>query len=244
MPIDLTCRGCGRRLRVSDDAAGKQARCPACSQVNAVPPANAPPSQVNWPASLGGDNPFQKGHPVKPAAANPYQPPQAPAPWPVSYGQRANLASRGTRFAGAILDGLITLAAAIPGFVLFLVGADRNEPIAVVGMLAIGAGILVVTIINWVMISQRGQSIAKRMLGMRIVGYRDGLLPGFVRGVILRVWLPALIAQACSLFSLIDVLFIFGEEKRCLHDLLADTTVVNVGQENWGTAAGGSPFGY
>jgi hypothetical protein len=29
------------------------------------------------------------------------------------------------------------------------------------------------------------------------------------------------------IFSLADPLFIFGESRRCLHDMLADTIVVN-----------------
>ena len=74
---------------------------------------------------------------------------------------------------------------------------------------------------------RRGQSIAKRILKMRIVDADDGSLPGFLRGVIVRAWVPALINQFCSLFSLVDALFIFGEESRCVHDLMANTVVVD-----------------
>lgn len=37
MAIDTECSGCGRQLRVADEHAGKQARCPACKSVYVVP---------------------------------------------------------------------------------------------------------------------------------------------------------------------------------------------------------------
>ena len=36
------------------------------------------------------------------------------------------------------------------------------------------------------------------------------------------------VPQVGGLIGLVDVLFIFGKERRCLHDLLAGTRVVNV----------------
>lgn len=37
MPIDTTCNGCGNRLRVAEQHAGKKARCPKCGNVYIVP---------------------------------------------------------------------------------------------------------------------------------------------------------------------------------------------------------------
>lgn len=37
MPIETTCQGCGQRLRVADEHAGKKARCPNCQSINSVP---------------------------------------------------------------------------------------------------------------------------------------------------------------------------------------------------------------
>lgn len=42
MPIETICQGCGRKLRVPDKHAGKQARCPECRQVYTVPEAVEP----------------------------------------------------------------------------------------------------------------------------------------------------------------------------------------------------------
>lgn len=39
MTVDVQCGGCGKTLRVSEQHAGKMARCPVCSHITAVPPA-------------------------------------------------------------------------------------------------------------------------------------------------------------------------------------------------------------
>jgi hypothetical protein len=91
MPIDFSCTGCAKQLRVSDDSAGKDARCPECGSINRVPaagaasiaPTAAPPPLFN-PASSApaSSNPFGA------AAVNPYAAPQAAAYKP-DYGQYA-----------------------------------------------------------------------------------------------------------------------------------------------------------
>ncbi|MEX0820370.1 MAG: hypothetical protein WD070_12290 [Pirellulaceae bacterium] len=37
MPIETTCPGCGRKLQVGEEHAGKQARCPLCNEIYCVP---------------------------------------------------------------------------------------------------------------------------------------------------------------------------------------------------------------
>jgi hypothetical protein len=69
MSIEFPCSQCGKLLRVGDEAAGKQARCPSCGAVQGIPAAN-PSTQ----------NPFGAAVPPPPAAlsgtdVNPYQAP-------------------------------------------------------------------------------------------------------------------------------------------------------------------------
>jgi uncharacterized RDD family membrane protein YckC len=92
------------------------------------------------------------------------------------------------------------------------------------GALALGLGQIV-------LLSRRGQTIGKLVLRIRIVGDGDESNPGFWRACVRRDVIPGLIAVIPvlgPLFALIDLLNIFGEERRCLHDLLADTKVVEV----------------
>lgn len=226
MPIEIRCQGCSRLLRLPDGSEGKQARCPACSHTFRV---------VTTPSTPQESPDIPRESPAEDLAAaafreteNPYQSPRSE-----TYTETARrsgddvLASRGTRFVGAILDGLIYFGAAIPGGVLMLAFPDDPEPF-ILGGVAIFVGVLAISVVNWIMITNSGQSIAKRMLSMRIVGASDGQLPGFMRGVVIRNWLRNFINHLCSLFSIVDALWIFGEEKRCLHDLMADTIVVVV----------------
>ena len=50
---------------------------------------------------------------------------------------------------------------------------------------------------------------------------------GFVKNVILRYFVPSLINSVTfSVFYIVDILFIFGEERKCVHDKIAKTKVI------------------
>ena len=76
MPIEFQCQQCGKILRVGDETAGKQARCPECGMVQPIPaagsaPATPPPiPDFNQPG--GGPSP----------EVNPYTSPTAATPFP------------------------------------------------------------------------------------------------------------------------------------------------------------------
>lgn len=84
-----------------------------------------------------------------------------------------------------------------------------------------------------------GQSPGKNLLRIKIV--RFDLTPaGFVHGVLLRLWVFVGASEALDLFvpgmpwllglfGFLDSVAIFGDDRRCLHDHLADTIVVRVG---------------
>lgn len=55
MPIETNCPGCGQRLRVADEHAGKVARCPGCAATYTVPSPTPTPSattQAYWSLKL------------------------------------------------------------------------------------------------------------------------------------------------------------------------------------------------
>lgn len=234
------CPACGQVSRVPQpaSAAASLAGDPHSHGVPSGYAPSKPSSSVNpfaemeppakpAPYSTQGDSPFGDFGAFQ-DSGNPYQ---APA----SYGYARPslpLSSRGKRFAGALIDSFFLMVAAAPGFILFMVAADGNNDeasaVSAVGLALMILGLFAVGVVNWVMITRSGQSIAKRMLGMRIVRVDTGGLPGFVNGVVLRSWVPTLINQACNLFSLIDALWIFNEERRCIHDLIAQTVVIDV----------------
>ena len=78
---------------------------------------------------------------------------------------------------------------------------------------------------QWFLLTTSGQTIGKKLLMIRIVT-TSGKLPGFLQAVVLRNWLRAVIS-VLPFFGLIDVLFIFSDSRRCLHDYLASTRVVS-----------------
>ncbi|MBI3289294.1 MAG: RDD family protein [Elusimicrobia bacterium] len=126
------------------------------------------------------------------------------------------LATRGERFRGALADGLIV---AIP----YLVAGTDSLPTAVrvVGM----AGALVVLIVQLVWVIKQGQTIGKKIVGTRIV-LKDTLQNGgFVPNVLKRGFVTGLLNMIPGFF-IVDSLFIFREDRRCIHDHIAGTCVI------------------
>jgi uncharacterized RDD family membrane protein YckC len=66
-------------------------------------------------------------------------------------------------------------------------------------------------------------------MDIRIVSFDDESNPGFVKAFLLRVFVNGLIGAVPFVgfvYSLVDIFFIFRDDRRCLHDLIAGTKVV------------------
>ena len=147
-------------------------------------------------------------------------------------------ASRVKRFLGAVIDGILAGIAFAIGVVLtigLISGGFINQhelesqSFNLDQMNALAATyfpFLALALFQWNLIATQGQSIGKKLLGMRIVT-DGGQMPGFIFGVVLRNWVRFALSFI-PFFGLIDVLFIFGESRRCIHDYLAGTFVVDV----------------
>lgn len=140
------------------------------------------------------------------------------------------LAERGTRLAGAMLDTILYLAAAVPGIVLLVVLSDES----VAAWVTIALPILGLGVYQMILVAGTGQSLAKRWLKMKIVKI-DGSDVDFVSGVILRSWVMAglgMIPFIGNFIGIIDAVMIFGDDRRCLHDKIASTKVIDL--STWG----------
>ncbi|MBN2489492.1 MAG: RDD family protein, partial [Planctomycetes bacterium] len=78
-------------------------------------------------------------------------------------------------------------------------------------------------------LTRDGQSIGRKLLRIKIVRHDHGGRAGFARVVLVREIVNGLIGSipfVSYVYALVDSLFIFGHERRCLHDYLAGTKVV------------------
>ena len=163
-------------------------------------------------------------------AINPYAPPQASIT-PNNQTSGLQLASLGDRLVAAILDGVIAVLLMIPLFIGTAMSEQSESPPPVaLGLIGISALLLIGLIIyNLVLLATRGQSIGKKLKGIRIVTHPEGANPGGVKTILLRGFVNGLIGAVPLLgpvYSIVDICFIFREDRRCIHDLIAGTQVV------------------
>lgn len=142
------------------------------------------------------------------------------------------LADRMSRLWASMLDGLVIAAISLP--VMYFTGGfegitEGKSPSFTYNLL-IGIWWLVAfLLINGKLLVNHGQTIGKKALGIKIVDM-EGKLPSLKQHLIKRYavyFLPGQIPIAGQLFSVVNILFIFGEQKRCLHDHIAGTKVVS-----------------
>lgn len=187
------------------------------------------------------------GAPPPLPAAEAETPTRADAPFVVD---PSDLASRGVRTGAALVNAFIYFVCTIPGSVLMTRKLiEQNPELAkggfprldqidltplIEGVMWVWAGLLSAILLQSLLLVLRGQNFGKVLLGARVVRVADGQPAGFVQGVLLRFLLPVAIIILLNattmvlgfVFLAIDYSFMFRDDQRCLHDLMAGTKVV------------------
>ena len=97
-------------------------------------------------------------------------------------------------------------------------------------IIATVVGILLYIAINGYLLVKYGQSVGKKIVGIRVIDSQTYQLLSFGKVVGIRYVAITLLTQIPfigGLFGLIDVLFIFSADKRCIHDLMAGSIVID-----------------
>ncbi len=139
------------------------------------------------------------------------------------------LASRGSRLAAAMIDGLAVIGLLVPaiGGSLLL---DSDSAASTAGGLGIAVSVIAVLVFCVYQISmllREGQTLGKKMMHIRIVNYDDGLVPPATKLLVMRYFVNSALGNI-PFYTFVDLLFIFGNERRCIHDYLAGTKVVEI----------------
>jgi uncharacterized RDD family membrane protein YckC len=161
---------------------------------------------------------------------NPYAPPRAAVRDIVDPHASAVPADRGTRLGATMLDGIIfALMVYVPITMAAMAGGPGRATGGAGAILVVCVALALVGFIAWCWLTikyvkRNGQTIAKKLLAVKVVR-SDGSAVSLGRVFWLRNIVNGLISIV-PLYGLVDVLFIFGESRQCLHDKLADTVVV------------------
>jgi uncharacterized RDD family membrane protein YckC len=159
---------------------------------------------------------------------NPYAAPVSETP---DTSAEPQLASRGARLGASIIDAFCVSIINLPLLRSAGLVPMDGRPLGMRdGLVAAIIGFAVFALVQgWFLV--KGQTIGKRLLGLRIVDVEEGEPPSVAHTLGLR-YLPTTVAAAFGIIGalvvLFDVLLIFGTNRRCLHDFIASTKVIRV----------------
>ena len=134
-------------------------------------------------------------------------------------------ASRGARFAAALVDGLVFWPGMIPAFFI----GDGEDSAAVIALAIMMLYFVALAGVNFYLLHKDAQTIGKRLLGIKIVMADYSAQCTLGRVILLRAIPIALVGAIPFIGGFIQLggyLAIFGQERRCLHDYIANTRVV------------------
>ncbi len=140
-------------------------------------------------------------------------------------------ATKSDRLVAAIIDGVIGIISLVP--VIYYVGFDSfKEPsLSLLGVLFI-YGVFTTMVLHGYLLYYYGQTIGKSYMAIRIEnldGTKASLTTIYFKRM-LPMQLIGLIPSFGQFISgIVNPLFIFGKQSRCLHDYLAKTKVSYTG---------------
>lgn len=141
------------------------------------------------------------------------------------------LAGRWARLGGALIDGIISSLFMFP--LMYVTGFWEDAMagnVAVLDTILLGIlGFILFVLLHGYLLAKQGQTIGKKLVRTRIVSVDSNeILP--LWKVILVRYLPISVAANLPMIGqflvIIDALFIFGKNKRCIHDLIAGSKVI------------------
>ncbi len=142
----------------------------------------------------------------------------------------SNNASRIDRLFATIIDDVILIAISLS--YLIPMGVFENDVTfsSVEKMWLSVLGIATYWVVNGSLLARNGQTIGKKLMGIKIVDVNGNLLPlwKLIGLRVLPLYFLLYVPFVGDYISIIDILFIFGSNKRCLHDYFAGSWVVNV----------------
>jgi uncharacterized RDD family membrane protein YckC len=156
-----------------------------------------------------------------------------PRPEPNTAAIPSKLAGRFWRLFAVLIDGIVVTVVMLPIYWYFHVWhyawAGVRPPLRIVVISQV-IGLATFAAVNFRLLEKRGQTVGKWYVGIAIVGL-DGAKKRAAHLLVYR-FVPALLFPEVPylgwLFALVDTLAIFGRERRCLHDRIAGTKVIEV----------------
>jgi uncharacterized RDD family membrane protein YckC len=142
-----------------------------------------------------------------------------------------NLASRWARLGASIIDSIILI---LP-YAAILVLTDSWEDAASQDysvseqLLFIPMGLAQYLLVNGYLLHRRGQTVGKWVLGIKIVSFNTSKTLPLWKVFLIRyvpLGIVAMLPLVGVFLAIINDLFIFRKDKRCIHDHLAGTKVI------------------
>ncbi|HJQ69424.1 MAG TPA: RDD family protein [Blastocatellia bacterium] len=179
----------------------------------------------------GNQQAYYPNYPPQPGPGyNPYPPMYGYGFAPARY-QPGAYAGMGKRFWAYLLEGLLPLAGAIPGFVLLIIGiaiADSRRSsdqesgavLAILGILVMIIGYVAILLYNIYLLGKEGASLPKRWLGIVVLD-RQGRPIGFGKAFAREI-VKGLLANATIILLMWPL---WDQEKQAIYDKLFDANV-------------------
>jgi uncharacterized RDD family membrane protein YckC len=160
---------------------------------------------------------------------------------PPVIGVDSSLAGRGARTGAALINAAVYGCCMLPGMIATTMRAislgahsvrDMDPVVLASGVNVLWIGVGAAIALQATLLAIRGQNIGMVLTGLRVVRFADNQPAGFVHAALLRFLVPVSllflpwVSFLGFIFLCVDYCFLFRDDRRCVHDLMAGTKVV------------------